>query len=66
MVSNSVRENRPRVNKFELVNAKLGFLVVQRSCRVSDSRGGRVGRLGLDSGGRNCYDTRLLVGLRLG
>jgi len=51
VVSKSVRENRPRVNRFESVDARLGFLVVQQSCRVGDSRGGRVGRLGSDGGG---------------
>ena len=50
VVSRSVQENRPRVNRFELVDAR-GFLGVQRSCRVSDSRGGRVGRLSSDAGG---------------
>ena len=50
VVSKSVQENRPEVNRSESVDASLGFLVVQRSCRVGDS-GGRVGRLISDCGG---------------
>jgi hypothetical protein len=49
MVSRSVRENKPRVNRLELVVASLGPLVVRRSCRVVD-RGGRVGRFISDCG----------------
>jgi hypothetical protein len=45
VVSKSVQEDRLEVNRSELVDASLGFLIVQRSCRVSDSGGGRVGRL---------------------
>jgi hypothetical protein len=51
VVSKSVRENRLEVNRLESVDASLGFLAVQRSCRVDDSGGGRVGRLILDRGG---------------
>jgi hypothetical protein len=51
VVSKSVRENRPEVNRSESVDASLGFLGVQRSCRVGDSRSGRVGRFISDRGG---------------
>jgi hypothetical protein len=51
VVSKSVRENRLKVNRSESVDASLDFSVVQRSCRVGDSRGGRVGRLISDRGG---------------
>jgi hypothetical protein len=51
VVSRSVRENRPKVNRSESVDASLGFWVVWRSCRVGDSRGCRVGRLSSDGGG---------------
>ena len=51
MVSKSVQENRPKVNRFKSVDARLGFLVVQRSCRVGDSGSNRVGRLGSGGGG---------------
>jgi hypothetical protein len=55
VVSKSVRENRPEVNRSESVDASLGFLAVRRSCRVGDSVGdsvdGRVGRLISDRGG---------------
>jgi hypothetical protein len=51
VVSKSVQENRPEVNRSESVNASLGFLAVQQSCRVGDSRGGRVGKLISDRGG---------------
>ena len=51
VVSKSVRENRPEVNRLESVDASLGFLVVRRSCRVGDSGGSRVGRLISDRGG---------------
>jgi hypothetical protein len=39
------------VNRLESVDARLGPLVVRRSCRVGDSRGGRLGRLISDRGG---------------
>ena len=51
VVSRSVQENKPRANRLELVDARLGPLVVQRSCRVSDSRGSMVSRLISDRGG---------------
>ena len=51
VVSKSVRENRPEVNRLESVDASLGFLAVRRSCRVGYSGGGRVGRLISDRGG---------------
>jgi hypothetical protein len=51
VVSRSVRENKPRVNRLESVDARLGPLVVRRSCRVGDSGGGRLGRLISDRGG---------------
>jgi hypothetical protein len=51
VVSRSVRENRPNVNRSESVGASPGFLAVRRSCRVGDSGGGRIGRLGSDGGG---------------
>ena len=51
VVSKSVQENRLEVNRSESVDASLGFLAVQRRCRVGDSRGGRVGRLISDRGG---------------
>ena len=51
VVSRSVRENKPSVNRLESVDARLGPLVVRRSCRVGDSGGGRLGRLISDRGG---------------
>ena len=51
VVSKSVREKRPEVNRSESVDASLGILAVQRSCRVGDSGGSRVGRLISDCGG---------------
>jgi hypothetical protein len=51
VVSKSVRENKPRVNRLESVDASLGPVVVRRSCRVGDSGGGRIGKFISDRGG---------------
>ena len=51
VVSRSVRENKPRVNRLESVDASLGPLVVRRSYRVGDRGGSRVGRFISDYGG---------------
>jgi hypothetical protein len=61
VVSKSVRENRLEVNRSELVDASLGFLAVRRSCRVGDSRGGRVGRLISDCGGRDKLESLIFA-----
>jgi hypothetical protein len=44
VVFKSVQENRLKANRLESVNTSLSFLAVQQSCRVGDSRGGKVGR----------------------
>ena len=49
------------MNRLELVDARLGPLVVQRSCRVGNSRGGRVGRLISDCGGRNRLESLIFI-----
>ena len=46
MVFKSVQENRLKANRLESVNTSLSFLAVQQSCRVGDSRGGKVGKIG--------------------
>ena len=63
MVSKSVQENRPKVNRSESVDTSLGFWVVQRSCRVSDSRGCKVGRLSSDSRGRDRLESLILIAI---
>ena len=60
VVSKSVRENRLEVNRSELVDASLGFLVVRRSCRVGDS-GGRAGRLISNRGGGDKLESLIFV-----
>jgi hypothetical protein len=64
VVSSSVRENRLRVNRSESVDASLGFLAARRSCRVGDSRGGRVGRRISDRGGEDRLES-LIFGIVL-
>jgi hypothetical protein len=41
------------VNRLESVDASLGPLAVQRSCRVGDRGGGKVGRFISDYGGED-------------
>jgi hypothetical protein len=53
VVSSSIQENKLRVNRSESVDASLGFLAAWRSCRVGDSRGGRVGKHISDRGGED-------------
>ena len=65
MVSKSIQENRPEVNRSESVDASPGFLAVQRSCRVGDRRGGRVGRLISDCGGGDKPDELLIFAIVL-
>jgi hypothetical protein len=63
VVSRSVRENRPNVNRSESVDTSPGFWVVRRSCRVGDSRGCRVGRLGSDGGGGDRLESLILMAI---
>jgi len=63
VVSRSVRENRPKVNRSESVDTSPGFWVVQRSCRVGDSKGCRVGRLGSDGGGGDRLESLILMAI---
>jgi Flp pilus assembly protein TadB len=60
IVSKSIQENRPEVNRSESVNTSLGFLAVQQSYRVDNRRDGRVGRLISDCRDRDKLDELLI------
>jgi len=49
------------VNKSELVNARLGPLAVQRSCKVGDRGGGRVGKCISDCGGEDKLESLIFI-----
>jgi hypothetical protein len=61
VVSKSVQENKLRANRSKSVNESLGFLAVQRSCRVSDIRGGRVGKAISDQGGEDRLESLIFA-----
>jgi hypothetical protein len=60
IVSKSIQENKPEINRSESVDINLGFLTVQRSCRVDNRRNSRVSKLISDCRSKDKLDELLI------